>query len=70
MFCGTLRKNLDPFGQYGDAELWRALEEVHLKEKLTSSPETAEKGLEFEFAEGSLFCPIKNTLAFYNLYGL
>jgi len=52
LFCGTLRKNLDPFGQYGDAELWRALEEVHLKEKLTSSPETAEKGLEFEFAEG------------------
>ena len=52
LFCGTLRKNLDPFGQYSDAELWRSLEEVHLKDKLTNVDGDEGKGLEFEFSEG------------------
>ena len=45
---------MDPFGQYNDADLWKALEDVHLKDKLMSTPETAEKGLEFEFSEGDV----------------
>jgi ATP-binding cassette subfamily C (CFTR/MRP) protein 4 len=28
LFSGTLRKNLDPFDEFSDAVLWRALEEV------------------------------------------
>lgn len=28
LFSGTLRKNLDPFDEYSDSILWRALEEV------------------------------------------
>lgn len=28
LFSGTLRKNLDPFEEYTDAELWNALSEV------------------------------------------
>lgn len=28
LFSGTLRKNLDPFDEYSDSVLWRALEEV------------------------------------------
>ena len=28
LFSGTLRKNLDPFVEYKDADIWEALEEV------------------------------------------
>jgi len=33
LFSGTMRYNLDPFGQYSDDVLWRALEDVNLKKK-------------------------------------
>lgn len=29
LFTGTMRKNLDPFGQHSDHDLWNALEEVN-----------------------------------------
>lgn len=32
LFSGTLRKNLDPFDKYADADLWQALELVELKD--------------------------------------
>ncbi|KAL6424777.1 hypothetical protein ACFW04_010016 [Cataglyphis niger] len=32
LFSGSLRRNLDPFDSYSDDLLWRALEEVELKE--------------------------------------
>ncbi|XP_012525065.2 probable multidrug resistance-associated protein lethal(2)03659 isoform X2 [Monomorium pharaonis] len=32
LFSGSLRRNLDPFDMYTDDPLWRALEEVELKE--------------------------------------
>ncbi|KAF5283707.1 hypothetical protein FQR65_LT13742 [Abscondita terminalis] len=32
LFSGTLRKNLDPFDEYTDDMLWKALEECELKE--------------------------------------
>lgn len=28
LFSGTMRKNLDPFENHSDVELWQALEEV------------------------------------------
>lgn len=31
LFSATIRYNLDPFDKYGDADLWRALEDVSLK---------------------------------------
>uniref|UniRef100_A0A914X2S6 ABC-type glutathione-S-conjugate transporter n=1 Tax=Plectus sambesii TaxID=2011161 RepID=A0A914X2S6_9BILA len=31
LFSGSLRMNLDPFGNYSDSELWTALERAHLK---------------------------------------
>jgi ABC-type multidrug transport system fused ATPase/permease subunit len=31
MFSGTLRENLDPFGEYDDERLWRALDDTNLR---------------------------------------
>jgi len=31
LFQGTVRTNLDPFGDYSDAQLWRALEQAQLQ---------------------------------------
>uniref|UniRef100_A0A7N0T3Q1 ABC-type xenobiotic transporter n=1 Tax=Kalanchoe fedtschenkoi TaxID=63787 RepID=A0A7N0T3Q1_KALFE len=31
LFSGTVRFNLDPFGEHNDADLWEALERAHLK---------------------------------------
>ena len=35
LFSGSLRKNLDPFNQYEDSELWNALKEVRTKKGCT-----------------------------------
>ncbi|GMT32179.1 hypothetical protein PFISCL1PPCAC_23476, partial [Pristionchus fissidentatus] len=35
LFVGTIRKNLDPFDEYSDAQLWEALELVELKGVVT-----------------------------------
>lgn len=43
-----MRLNLDPFGQYADADLWRALEMCHLKAVVSAR----EEGLEYLVAEG------------------
>uniref|UniRef100_A0A5G2RCQ7 Multidrug resistance-associated protein 4 n=1 Tax=Sus scrofa TaxID=9823 RepID=A0A5G2RCQ7_PIG len=49
LFIGTMRKNLDPFNEHTDEELWNALEEVQLKEAVEGLPgrlntELAESG--------------------------
>lgn len=36
IFSGSVRYNLDPFGEYADDALWSALESVQLKEQVTS----------------------------------
>ncbi|CAG5076674.1 Oidioi.mRNA.OKI2018_I69.PAR.g8517.t2.cds [Oikopleura dioica] len=48
LFSATLRKNLDPFGEYSDADIWRAIELSHLK----GFTDTLAKGLDHEIAEG------------------
>lgn len=48
LFKGTLRKNLDPFKEYQDEDLWRALEEVQMKDVISELP----KGLESQVNEG------------------
>lgn len=35
LFSGTMRKNLDPFDDYSDEVLWRALEDVELKDAVS-----------------------------------
>lgn len=48
LFSGSLRINLDPFGQKSDDELWRALELAHLKVFVKGLP----AGLNHEVSEG------------------
>lgn len=48
LFSGSLRMNLDPFDQYHDEEVWKALESAHLKTFAMSLT----GGLRYEVAEG------------------
>ncbi|EJD44880.1 metal resistance protein ycf1 [Auricularia subglabra TFB-10046 SS5] len=48
LFEGSMRENIDPTGQYGDEEIWVALEQAHLKEYVKSLA----KGLDAGVAEG------------------
>ncbi|XP_030343631.1 canalicular multispecific organic anion transporter 1 [Strigops habroptila] len=48
LFTGTLRMNLDPFDQYTDEEVWKALELAHLKTYVQDLP----KGLFYVVSEG------------------
>uniref|UniRef100_A0A8C5PJK7 Canalicular multispecific organic anion transporter 1 n=1 Tax=Leptobrachium leishanense TaxID=445787 RepID=A0A8C5PJK7_9ANUR len=48
LFSGTLRMNLDPFNQYSDDEIWKALELAHLKPYV----ETLQEKLFYIVSEG------------------
>lgn len=48
LFSGTLRLNLDPFHMYSDEDVWKALDNAHLRRFVTSLPD----GLEHIVAEG------------------
>ncbi|KAF9582973.1 hypothetical protein BGW38_010496 [Lunasporangiospora selenospora] len=61
LFAGSLRENLDPFGEITDAEIWLALERAHLKDYvLTLSQgllfEVAQNGENFSVGQRSLIC--------------
>ncbi|PRQ29587.1 putative xenobiotic-transporting ATPase [Rosa chinensis] len=48
LFSGTVRFNLDPFGEHNDADLWEALERAHLKDVIRRNS----FGLDAEVFEG------------------
>uniref|UniRef100_A0A674HHU5 ATP binding cassette subfamily C member 2 n=1 Tax=Taeniopygia guttata TaxID=59729 RepID=A0A674HHU5_TAEGU len=61
LFTGTLRMNLDPFDQYSDEEVWKALELAHLKTFVQGLPErllhlVSEAGENLSVGQRQLVC--------------
>ncbi|KAF9129913.1 hypothetical protein BGW39_003648 [Mortierella sp. 14UC] len=61
LFAGTVRDNLDPFGEHTDKDLWEALERAHLKSHISAlagclSFEVAQNGDNFSVGQRSLIC--------------
>ncbi|KAG0230887.1 Multidrug resistance-associated protein 1 [Actinomortierella wolfii] len=61
LFAGTVRENLDPFGEHVDADLWEALERASLKTTVQALPgglsfEVAAQGENFSVGQRSLLC--------------
>jgi ABC-type multidrug transport system fused ATPase/permease subunit len=61
MFKGTVRSNLDPFGEASDNELWHSMALVHMKQAVADLPggldgPVLEGGSNFSLGQKQLIC--------------
>lgn len=57
LFSGTIRSNLDPFGQFGDDDLWKLLEKVHLKGSVMKlDTEISSRASNFSMGQKQMIC--------------
>eukprot|EP00026_Physarum_polycephalum_P000575 Phypoly_transcript_00576.p1 GENE.Phypoly_transcript_00576~~Phypoly_transcript_00576.p1 ORF type:complete len:1455 (+),score=279.81 Phypoly_transcript_00576:408-4367(+) len=60
LFSGTIRSNLDPFTEYYDADLWKLLESIHMKEAVENSgglnSKVSENGENWSVGQRQIIC--------------
>lgn len=61
LFSGTVRRNLDPFGERTDEEIWDAIEKVQLRVKIAAflgklDTTISESGADFSVGQKQLIC--------------
>jgi ABC-type multidrug transport system fused ATPase/permease subunit len=64
LFSGSVRRNLDPFGERSDERLWEVLDKVHLKTVINSFSQKleqllSESGRNFSIGQKQLICLVR-----------
>jgi ABC-type lipopolysaccharide export system ATPase subunit len=57
LFSGTVRYNLDPFGEFDDDQIWATLEDVEMRDRVESLDSlVSDGGVNFSVGQRQLLC--------------